>query len=78
MSEEQAARGMTAVVGIVCDELTDQELAALNLTAQLDLDPHGRIFDYGKVASLFTEKDGTKMHQVTKETLARLAMHRLA
>jgi hypothetical protein len=67
---------MQANMAAVVQDLTDEELAALNLCAQLDQDPHGRIFDYKKVSSLFTENG--KMHTATKEALARVVNHRLA
>jgi hypothetical protein len=70
MNDEQA------VVAMVAQDLTDEELAALNLCAQLDQNPHGRIFDYEKVSGLFTENG--KMHTATKEALAQVVKHRLA
>ncbi len=68
---------MYTIVSIVCDQLTDLELAVLNNVAQLDQSPFNRLFDYGKVASLFTEAEGTRMHDATKEMLAKCVMERL-
>jgi hypothetical protein len=77
MNDEQIMQArMAAVVAMAVQDLTDEELAVLNLCAQLDQNPHGRIFDYEKVSSLFTENG--KMHPVTKEALARVVNHRLA
>lgn len=70
MNEQQMQAKMAAVVAVV---------AALNLCAQLDQNPHGRIFEYEfeyeKVSSLFTENG--KMHIATKEALARVVNRRL-
>jgi hypothetical protein len=57
--------------------LTDLELAALNNVVQLDMDPHGRIFDYNKVAGLFSEANGTRAHSMTKDALATIVLKRL-
>jgi hypothetical protein len=65
------------VVSIVCDNLTDSELVTLNLVAQLDQSPHNRIFDYKKVESLFTEQNGTRMHEETKIALTEIVILRL-
>jgi hypothetical protein len=56
--------------------LTDLELAALNNVVQLDMDPHGRIFDYNKVAGLFSEANGTRAHSMTKDALATIVLKR--
>jgi len=69
--------GLLLNVALTCDELSDQELVTLNLTAQLDLLPTGRVFDHQNVKHLFTEKDGTKMHEATKEALAAVVLKRL-
>jgi hypothetical protein len=66
-----------ASTAMYTNELTDEELAALNLVAQLDSNPRGRIFDYEKVSGLFSEANGTKMHAETKEALAAIALERL-
>jgi hypothetical protein len=77
MNDEQQMQAMMAAsVAMAVQDLTNEELVVLNLCAQLDQDPHGRIFDYEKVSSLFTENG--KMHTATKEALARVVNHRLA
>lgn len=69
MDEKEMRRIMAATVSLICDELTDPELAALNLVAQLGGSPYGRVFDYEKVKSLFTDTNGTEMHSETKLAL---------
>jgi hypothetical protein len=66
-----------ASVAMYTNELTDLELAALNNVVQLDMDPHGRIFDYNKVAGLFSEANGTRAHSMTKDALATIVLKRL-
>ncbi len=68
---------MSALVTLTCDELSDIELAVLNNTAQLDQDPHDRLFDYDKVKGLFTEHNGIRMHKETKIALANVVNIRL-
>jgi len=63
MNPDQAMYG---VVAMVLNELTDEELAAFNICAQLDMSPHGRVFDYDKVKSLYTPD----LHDVTKGAIA--------
>jgi hypothetical protein len=77
MSEQQMQAIMASAVHVACSHLTDDELAALNLVAQLDIDPHNRVFDYNRVAHLFTERNGTKMHEETKNALAQVVNMRL-
>ena len=67
---------MATVVAMIANDLTDDELRALNLCAQLGTNPHGRIFDYDTVAPLFTAANGTRMEQATKEALARVVVAR--
>jgi hypothetical protein len=59
------------------NDLSDIELAVLNNVAQLDQDPHGRLFDYEKVKELFTERNGERMHEETKVALADVVNIRL-
>lgn len=77
MNENQMMGIMATVVDMICDKLTDLELAVLNNCVQLDSDPHGRLFDYETVKMLFTENNGTRAHDVTKEALARVVNARL-
>lgn len=76
MNEKEMHRIMTASVSLICDKLTDEELAALNLVALLGGSPHGRVFDYEKVKALFTDAEGTKMHDETKLALATVVNKR--
>ncbi len=76
-SEEKNRAIMYKVVSLVCDELGDMELNVLSLVAQLDQDPHNRLFNYDKVESLFTENNGTKMHRETKLVLSAVVNDRL-
>lgn len=64
-------------VSLICNELSDLELAVLNNIAQLDGDPRNRLFDYEKVEGLFTEANGTRMHNETKIALASIVNNRL-
>lgn len=68
---------LTSVVALVCRNLTNEELAVLHLIALTDGDPHGRLFDYKTVAPLFTDANGTRMHQMTKDALDRVVAQRL-
>lgn len=77
MNEQDLTRIMNASVALACRELSNEELAVLNNVAQMDLDPHGRLFDYTKVAALFTENGGTRMHAETKHALAAIVLRRL-
>jgi hypothetical protein len=70
-------RIIIASVAMHTNKLTDLELAALNNVVQLDMDPHGRIFDYNKVAGLFSEANGTRAHSMTKDALATIVLKRL-
>ncbi len=69
---------VVALVEVMCVDLSDLELAVLNNVAQLDGNPHNRVFDYEKVSALFTERDGTRMHDETKDALAVVVNNRLA
>lgn len=77
MDEQQMRQIMVTTVGVVTDELTDLELATLNNVAQLNMDPHDRVFDYDKVKALFTEGDGTRMHKETRLALSIIVNWRL-
>ena len=77
MDEQKMKLSMAAIVDMATEELTDLELAILNNVAQLGMDPHDRAFDYEEVKSLFTEKDGTRMHEETKAALAAVVNRRL-
>lgn len=77
MKDEKMRQIMAVIVSLTCNELTDIELAVLNNVAQLDQSPHNRLFDYEKVKELFTERDGTRMHEETKIALAAVVIKRL-
>lgn len=77
MDKNQMRVIMAAQVSLVCEELTDLELAVLNNVVQLDGNPRGRLFDYEKVKGLFTERDGTKAHDEVKVALAAVVNSRL-
>jgi hypothetical protein len=76
MNEQQMQAIMASAVQVACSNLTDDELVALNMVAQLNMDPTTHAF-YSKAAHLFTERNGTKMHEETKNTLARVVNMRL-
>lgn len=77
MDADKIHRAMAVLVFLITEDLTDIELAALNNVAQCDFDPHGRVFDYEKVKDLFSERDGTRMHEEVKQALATVVMRRL-
>lgn len=68
---------LVAVIKMLCDDLTDLELATLNTVLQLEENPHDRVFDYEKVASIFTENDGLKAHDETKRIVGHITLDRL-
>ena len=76
MDEQQMRATMSAVVSLTCQNLTNDELAALYLVATMNGDPHNRIFDYKKVKPLFTEANGTRMHDETKRALSAVLTRR--
>lgn len=67
---------MAAAVSIACEALTNDELAGMNLAVQLGINPTTRA-GYDKIAHLFTEDNGTRMHDETAAALARVALRRL-
>ncbi len=77
MTEAKIRATMFAAVLLAVEELNDTELAALNIVAQLDSDPRGRLFDYDAVAHLFDQDNGTRMHDETKQALAAVVLRRL-
>jgi hypothetical protein len=65
------------VVSLACENLTDEELIALNLAVALEIDPRNTL-GYDKVSSLFSEESsGTRMHPVTKEAFTLIVRERL-
>jgi hypothetical protein len=77
MDERQIRGTMRAAVALATQHLSDDDLAGLNLVAQLEIDPRGRPW-YPIVAHLFTEQGGTRMHHETRDALAAVALRRLA
>lgn len=77
MDEQEMKKFMDISIDMETRELTNLELAALNIVAQLNEDPRGRLFDYEKVKGLFTEDNGTRMHVETKMALAIVVNERL-
>jgi hypothetical protein len=69
MNQSELDATMRASVAMVTQGLTDDELAALSLCAQLDSDPRGRLFTYEDVRPLFDQDNGLKMHSETKKAL---------
>jgi len=69
---------IVAQVKMAVADMSDQDLAVLNICAQLDQNPKDRTFDYDKVSFLFIENNGTKMHSMTKSALAIVVNERLA
>jgi hypothetical protein len=64
-------------VAVALAELSDSELLALNMVRLMDMNPRGRSFDYDRVAFLFTDDNGTKMHAVTSQAVAQYVARRL-
>ena len=76
MTEQDVQATLRAQVAIVTNDLSDADLAALNIAAQLDYEPRNRPW-YAQVKSLFTEQDGTRMHAETKRALAAVVLRRI-
>jgi hypothetical protein len=72
-------RGIQAAVLMTTSQLTDQELAAVNITMQLNQDPRHCSW-YHKAQCLFTETKGDipAAHQAVKETVLQIAHKRLS
>ena len=78
MTEQQARATYYATTVLITNDLTNEELAVLNLVAVMDSDPHNRLFSYEKVSLLFTEANGLKMHSEIKRALSQIVTQRLA
>lgn len=63
-------------VQIVVDQLTDEELVALNMAVLLDSNPVD-VYGYDKAKSLFTEQNKTRMHSLTKSYFLGASQKRL-
>lgn len=77
MTEQEARAIYFSQTVLITNELSNDELLALNLVAALDTDPRNRLFDYEQVRPLFTEANGTRMHSETKRALAQIVTQRL-
>lgn len=67
---------MAASVALACKALDDLELAGLNLAISFGSDPRN-LPQYAKIAYLFTEADGTKMHTETRRAFEAVVYQRL-
>lgn len=76
MAEQQMKQIMIAAANMVCDELTDSELAGVGMVGLLGSDPRAKRW-YEKAKPLFTEQNGTRMHEVTREAVSRIIDARL-
>lgn len=62
---------------ISLEQISDLELAAFNNLVQLDFGDPRLLPGYDKIKHLFTEKDGTRCHDVVKEGFAAAVNRRL-
>ncbi len=76
MDPEQA---VAIGVKLTTDRLTDDEFAAVNIAAQLDIDPRS-VMGYEKASGLFTcptNQGYSTAHEIVKRALAGEALRRL-
>ena len=71
-----ALKIMLPQVALACTDLSNRELNALYLSIQLGQNPK-YVMGYEKIAHLFTEEDGVKMHDVTETAFRLIARNRL-
>lgn len=64
------------IVSLACDALTNDELVAIALCAQLGTNPKG-VMGYDKVSYLFTKDNGTRMHDGTLAALLDVLAQRM-
>ena len=76
MNEQEMKQIMMNVAAMVCNELDDAELAGVGMVGILGTDPRTRRW-YEKAKPLFTEQNGTRMHELTREAVNRIAEARL-
>jgi hypothetical protein len=62
------AQIMATTVGVTCSKLTDIELNSIYMCALLGMNPD-QVGGYDRIKSLFTEDNGTRMHQTTLDAL---------
>jgi hypothetical protein len=72
MTELDTSAIIRAHVAIVIAELTEEERIGLRLSLALGSDLYNRSWSY-KLAPLFTQDGGTKMHEETIAALRRVA-----
>lgn len=70
------AISVNAAVRVATNQLTDEELNALTMVLLLDADPRP-VSGYSKVQSLFTQENGAKMHELTRDAFMAIARERL-
>ena len=68
---------MTSGVQLIMDGLTDMEINAHYGKALSGFGAAKVLLGYDKIASLYTENDGTEMHAETKRIFTALARQRL-
>ena len=69
-------QGIMLGVALACRQLADEQLAALNLAVQAGWDA-SNLSGYEHIAGLFTEANGTQMHEDAKVAFAKVALKRL-
>jgi hypothetical protein len=67
---------MGASTALVLRDITDEELAGLNLTIALGNDPR-KLECWPRVSPLFTQNNGTEMHSETLSAFQRVVERRL-
>lgn len=79
MSQNSGNNPLGLEVEFVAKQLTDQELAALNIVMQSDTDPR-RAIGYKKAESLFNQQKGgiPVAHRGVKDIFAQIVLSRLS
>lgn len=68
---------LLATVALVCTELTDDELATLNLVATLDSDPRDKLGSKKYLCLFDMERGGIpQMHEMTKRAIGAVINRR--
>ncbi len=67
---------MRAQVAMVLQEMSDEEVVSQRLAVLLNSDPRQR-YGYDKAALLYTEADGTQMHEQTRRAFLAASGARL-
>lgn len=66
---------MAKSVRLVTNQLTDDELVAINMAGLLGTNPVG-VMGYEKARTLFTEQNGTRMHSLTSQIVNAICNER--